>query len=260
MPAPVTAKTSRTHWTPTSDPDTLFSTGTAPLDRLLGGGLRRGSFNLIHIDETVETRDRELLLTPLILNFLYHSRGMIAVLPARESPPEVRPRLTRDVSRRRFDTRVRIVDYVGEDSEAPYVVGLKDAVGTRNNRRSDGARTKSLEKMAAAERAAQGARKRPFLELVALEILEMIAGPDGPDRMLLHGTKRAREVGNLQIGILRPGLRCADTARSMSDMELAMHHDEVGVTVRGIRPSFSSHLVVPSLAQGVPHDTLDPAA
>ncbi|MCI4331518.1 MAG: hypothetical protein L3K19_06695 [Thermoplasmata archaeon] len=260
MPGQPAPKTSPNQWTAIADPADRYSTGIPAFDRLIGGGFGRGTYNLIHTDETIEPADRRLFMTPMFLNFLYQSRGIMAVLPARESPHDFRAHLTRWVTRRRFDTRVRIVDYVGEDSEAPYVVPLRISNRVESTRRTDALRTKQIKQMVEAERAVQGARKRPFIEMVSIEILETVAGPETAARMLLHGTKRGRMVGNLVLGLLRPGLHCADGARSMADTELALHRDEIGLTVRGIRPAFSSHLVVADLAKGVPHVALVPAA
>ena len=71
-------------WTPIPDPEDRHSTGIADFDRLLGGGFRRGSYALFSLDETVGTEDLDLLLFPTLLNVLYHSRGIIAMLPSRD--------------------------------------------------------------------------------------------------------------------------------------------------------------------------------
>lgn len=235
-------------WIPIADPEGRFSTGTADLDRRLGGGFARGSVALFHTDETVTPEDRDLVFFPTILNFLYQSRGMIAVLPARDSPHGFRARLTRYATRRRFDTRVRIVDYVGEDDDAPYVVSLRPLRAGKPN----------MEKMEAAEKAAQGDRKRCFLEMNAFEVIEMLVGPEDAAKMFFHGIKRARMVGNLVLGILRPGLGCADAVRGMADVELALHRDGDGLHVRGLRPAFPDHLVLADPERGLPHVRLAP--
>lgn len=234
-------------WTPIVDPDGRFSTGIPDLDRLLGGGFARGSLALFATDPSVTPQDRDLVFFPTILNFLYQSRGMIAVLPAMDSPRGFRTRLTRYATRRRFDTRVRIVDYVGEDDDAPYVVSLRRLKDKAN-----------MQKMEDAAKAAQGDRNRPFIELNAFEILETLVGAEMASRMFLHGIKRARIVGNLLLGVLRPGLKVADAVRGMADAELELHRDAVGLRIRGIRPAFADHLVLPDPKRGLPHVTLVP--
>lgn len=248
-------------WTPIVDPPERYSSGIPDLDRLLGGGFGRGGLALFNIDETVTPEDRDLMLFPTILNFLYQSRGMIAVLPARDLSREFRARLTRFTTRRRFDSRVRIVDYVGENDEAPYVVTLHSTPDGKTNAEERRARDRELHmnRMVEAERAAQGDRKRAFIEMIAFEVAEMAFGPEVAVRMYFHGLKRSRLVGNLVLGILRPGLRCADAVRGMADTEFHLHRDDIGLTLRGTRPAFPNHLVTVDPKSGAPHVAFVPA-
>src|SRR5580658_6398328 len=95
MPAHRSTSPKAPRWTAIPDAAELFSSGIPDLDRLLGGGFRRGSMALFRCDETIGPAERELLLTPLFLNFLRHSNGVLAVLPTRESPRSFRAHLTR---------------------------------------------------------------------------------------------------------------------------------------------------------------------
>jgi|HubBroStandDraft_2_1064218.scaffolds.fasta_scaffold99052_2 hypothetical protein len=256
-----TAKGEKTDgtWTPIPDTEERFSSGVPDFDRLLGGGFRRGSHALIEVDETVEPDDRSLLFTPLYLNFLFQSRGILAVLPSRETPHGFRADLTRWVSRRRFDTRVRIVVYVSEDTEVPYVVDLSKSGGNVTAAEKKKTRTEAMAKMVVAEKAVQGVRKKPFVETNAFEIAEMLFGADVATRMSFHGIKRARIVGNLVLGFLRPGLGCADAVRGNADVVIGLHRSELGLVVRGIRPAFPGHLVVVDPRLGAPHVSFVPA-
>ena len=235
-------------WKPVDDADGRYSTGIPDLDRLTGGGLSRGSLALFSFDDTVGLDDLDLLLFPTYLNFLYHSRGMIAVLPSRDSPHGFRSRLTKFATRRRFDARVRVVDYVGEDEGLSYVVNLTHLKGT-----TEAQRKAMMAKMVGAERAAQGGRERSFIELNAFETLDTLMGTETALRMFFHGIKRARSVQNLVIGLLGPGLGCAAGVRRMADAEFALHREEVGLIVRGVRPSFPSFVVTEDRVAGLPH-------
>jgi hypothetical protein len=251
MRAPVKVAQKANGWKPTPDPEGRYSTGIADFDRLLGGGFRRGSTALIAMDETVGTEDLDLLLFPTFLNHLYQSRGMVAILPSRDSPHNFRARLTRFVTRRRFDSRVRICDYVGEDEGSPYVVNLNPS--PMNPKTTPKARERAIAKMVDAERAVQGNRKKPFVELTAFEIFETLLGADKAMQAFFHGMKRTRQVGNLGIGLLGPGLGCASGVRRMADTEFALHRDEVGLIIRGVRPSFSSYVATGDAQAGPPH-------
>lgn len=241
-------------WRPIPNPEGRYSSGIPDFDRLLGGGFQRSSLALIGMDETVGREDLDALLFPTFLNFLYQSRGIFAVLPSRDSPHDFRQRLTQYVTRRRFDTRVRVVDYVGEDENAPYVVNLYARARLNPGRPpTEKERARAVAKMVAAERAVAGQRGKTYLELMAFEILDTEAGPEKAARSFFHGVKRSRHVGNLVIGLLGPGVGCADAVRRMADTEFALHHDEVGLTIRGVRPRFPTHVVTTDSGAGSPH-------
>jgi len=245
-PAARTTKTSA-GWNPASDPDGRYSSGIADFDRLLDGGFPRGSLALFELDETVGLEDLDLLLFPTYLNFLYRSRGLMAILPARDSPHGFRARLTRYATRRRFDTRVRVMDYVGEDLGLSYVVNLTDAEQNPIKKRA------AIAKVVAAEKTVQGGRKNSILELTAFEVFDTLMGSEKALKMFYYGVKRARMMGNLAVGILGPGLGCAAGVRRMADTEFALHHDDVGLIVRGVRPAFPGFVVTEEAARGRPH-------
>ncbi|MCI4347879.1 MAG: hypothetical protein L3J97_04590 [Thermoplasmata archaeon] len=245
MREPAKVAQSADGWKPIPDPKGRYSTGIADFDRLLGGGFRRGSFALFTMDEAVGTEDLDLLLFPTLLNILYQSRGIIAMLPSRDSPHEFRARLTRFVTRRRFDSRVRITDYVGEDQGPPYVVNM--------DIRSPKAREKATAKMVAAEKAVQGTRGKTFLELTAFEVFDTLMGPEIATKLFYQGIKRVRMMGNLGVGLLGPGLGCAAGVRRMADTEFELRREAVGLIIRGVRPSFSSYVVTDDLQAGPPH-------
>ncbi len=255
MRAPATRTPATVGWTPIPDPADRFSTGVPDFDRLLGGGFGRGTMALFLLDETVRREDLDLLLFPPLLNMLYHSRGIIAVLPARDSPHDFRARLTRYVTRRRFDSRVRVMDYVGEDEGPPYVVTLGEGspLGNDERRKNPRVRRAALAKVVTAEREAQGGRGKPFVELVAFEVFETLMGAETALRLYYQGVKRVRQLGNLGIGLLGPGLGCAAGVRRMVDTEFSLHRDEVGLLIKGLNPGFPTCVVTPDPVRGLPH-------
>jgi hypothetical protein len=259
MHGPVKTAPNTDGWKPIPDPEGRFSTGIADFDRLLGGGFERGSTAMFTLDETVGIDDLDYVLQPTYLNALYHSRGIVAVIPSRDSPHAFRQRLTRFVTRRRFDSRVRICDYVGEDKGAPYVVNLGEGrwEGTSKSR-SGNAEKRALAKMVSAEKVAQGSRRKPFLELTAFEVFDTLLGSDRALQLFYYAIKRTREMGNLGIGVLGPGVGCAAGVRRMVDTEFGLHRDAMGLIIRGIRPAFSPHLVTQDLSARPPHVAFAP--
>ena len=251
MEARSSGKRAGVGWTPVSDPEGLYSSGIPDLDRLIGGGFRRGSEALFSIDETVGLEDLDLVFFPIFLNFLYQSRGVIAVLPARDAPHGFRARLTKYATRRRFDTRVRVIDYVGEDLGLSYVVNLA----------KDGdpiPRERAVKLMVNAEKQVQGGHKRPFIEYTAFEVFDTLLGSEKALKMTYYGIKRVRNIGNLGIGLLRPGLGLAPGIRSAADTEFALHRDEVGLIIRGVRPTFPNFVVTEDSTRGRPYVSFVP--
>ncbi|HYB79371.1 MAG TPA: gas vesicle protein GvpD basic region 2 domain-containing protein [Thermoplasmata archaeon] len=248
-----------TGWKPVPDPPDRFSSGIPDFDRLLAGGYKRGSVALFETDETVGLEDLDLLLFPTYLNALYQSRGMVGVLPSRDTPHDFRARLTRFLTRRRFDSRVRLFDYVGEDQGLSYVVTIGDPDDDPlHPRRDPKVKKQALAKAVAAERAAQGGRGRPFVELVAFEVFDTLMGTENALKVLYRGIKRTRNLGNLGIGILGPGLGCAAGIRRMVDTQFVLHRDEVGLLIRGVRPLLRSHVIIPDPSTGPPHAAFVP--
>jgi hypothetical protein len=240
-------------WTAVADPAGSFSSGIAELDRLLGGGFPAGTLALLDTDVSVGPDELMVLLAPVCLNFLGHSNGIIAVLPGRMSPAMFRSHLTRSASRKLFDTRVRVIDYVGESEPRPYVVRIHAAAGSRLSSKEVKKRgADDMAKMSAAETAVRGVRGRMFLELNAFEVMDTLVGSEMAARMFFHGIKRVQSVGNLCLGILRPGLGCADTVRSLAATELTVRKDARGVVVRGVRPAFPERVLIADPAHGPP--------
>lgn len=254
MRAGAKSRTKTDGWSPLPDPAGRFSSGIPDFDRLLSGGFRRGSEALFMVDETIGLEDLDLLLFPTFLNFLYQSRGMLAILPSNDSPHGFRSRLTQFVTRRRFDTRVRVMDYIGEDQGLSYVVTLgdpnRDLIDPKPNLRE---KKKAIAKVVAAEKAAQGGRGKPIIEFTAFEVFDTLLGSEKALKMFFYGIKRVRGVGNLGIGISGPGLGCAAGVRRLSDSEFALHRDDVGLMIRGVRPRFPTCVVTEDRQAGPPH-------
>src|SRR5208282_2125202 len=104
--------------------------------------------------------------------------------------------------------------------------------------RSPKEQQRAMAKMVEAEKAVRGSRNKTFLELTAFEVFDTLMGPEEATRIFYFGVKRTRQLGNLGVGLLGPGVGCAAGVRSMTESEFALHRDEVGLIIRGVRPAF----------------------
>ncbi|HEV8050359.1 MAG TPA: gas vesicle protein GvpD P-loop domain-containing protein [Thermoplasmata archaeon] len=234
-------------WHPVADPDKHYSTGIPDFDQLLGGGFKRGSFNAFEVDVNVGIDDYYMLFTPTFLNFLTQSRGIIAVLAAGESHEKLRETLVRHTPPNVFDTRVRIADYTANETEESYIVPMARY-----------GRDEAMRAMVTAEKAARGPEQKPFLEYTAFDTLESLMGDQVAIRMYFHGVRRTKLVGNLGIGLLKPGLLVSSEILNMMDTYFRIINIDNAPCIYGIRPRTTIYAISPDPEKGAPHAKLTP--
>ncbi|HXQ48854.1 MAG TPA: gas vesicle protein GvpD P-loop domain-containing protein [Thermoplasmata archaeon] len=234
-------------WKPAPDPERFYSTGIPDFDKLLGGGFRRGSFNAFEVDVNVGIDDYYMLFTPTFLNFLSQGRGIIAVLAAGESPDKLRETLVRHVPTNTFDTRVRIPDYAANETEEPYILPMARF-----------GRDEALRAMVAADKAAGGPDRKPFIEYTAFDTFESLMGDQVAIRLYFQGVSRAKHAGNLGIGLLKPGLLVSSEILNMMDTYFRVINIDNQPCIYGIRPRTTLYAISPDPEKGLPHTVLTP--
>jgi KaiC/GvpD/RAD55 family RecA-like ATPase len=247
IPGTTNGKGSATSWPATTDPERYYSTGIPDFDALLGGGLRRGSFNAFEVDVNVGVDDYYMLFTPTFLNFLGQGRGMIAVLAAGESPEKLREALVKYVPPQHFDTRVRIPDYTISETEEPYILPMARF-----------GRDEAMRAMVTAEKAAAGPDRKPFIEYMAFDTFESLMGDQVAIRMYFSGVSRTKHVGNLGIGLLKPGLLVSSEILNMMDTYFRIVNIDNAPCIYGIRPRTTIYAISPDPQKGAPHAVLTP--
>ncbi|MGI0130072.1 MAG: gas vesicle protein GvpD P-loop domain-containing protein [Thermoplasmata archaeon] len=245
---PTTARSAASGaWKPLTDPERHYSTGIPDFDRLLGGGFRRGSFNAFEVDVNVGIDDYYMLFTPTFLNFLAQGRGIIAVLAAGESPEKLRDTLVPHVPPNQFDTRVRIPDYTANETEDPYILPMARF-----------GRDEAMRAMVTAEKAVTGPDRKPFIEYTAFDVFESLMGDQVAIRMYFQGVSRTKHVGNLGIGLLKPGLLVSSEILNMMDTYFRIINIDNAPCIYGIRPRTTIYAISPDPEKGAPHATLTP--
>ncbi|HUI38134.1 MAG TPA: gas vesicle protein GvpD P-loop domain-containing protein [Thermoplasmata archaeon] len=234
-------------WRPIADAERVYSTGIPDFDALLGGGFRRGSFNAFEVDVNVGIDDYYMLFTPTFLNFLTQGRGMIAVLAAGESHEKLRNTLVKHTPPHAFDTRVRIADYTANETEESYIVPMARY-----------GRDDAMRAMVTAEKAARGPENKPFLEYTAFDTLESLMGDQLAIRMYFNGVQRTKLVGNLGIGLLKPGLLVSSEILNMMDTYFRIINIDNAPCLYGIRPRTTIYSISVDPDKGAPHAKLTP--
>ncbi len=236
-------------WGTVADTPSHFSTGVAAFDNLLGGGYRRGSYNAFDIDINVSIDDYYMLFVPTMLNFLSQGRGIMGVLAGGESPERLRETVVAHIPPNTFDGRVRIIDYTATESSASYILPMG-----RVSSRADAQR--AYEEV---ERAVRGdGQKQPYIEYTAFDTLEYQQGDQPAITGLFQAVQRTKMLGNLGIGVLKPGLMVSSEIINMMDTYFRVIDIDNTPCIYGIRPRTLVYAMGIDEKEGFPHVTLTP--
>ncbi len=235
---------SPTSWEPVPDPTGMFSTGTSDLDRILGGGFRRGSYNVFDIDDHVTSEEYFSLIRPIILNFLTQARGVTAVLTGGDHPSSFRSDLVQFMPEEQFDGFMRIADYFQTETDVPYIMPL----GT-NKEEAIRLWTRTMTHL-------RGDGNRPLLDYTGFDTLEYLRGETIALRELLNGIAATKVSQDLGLGIIKPGLKLTQSIRNMADTYLKIIHVEETCCVYGIKPKTNLYAITIDSRKGFPYISL----
>ncbi|UCE39354.1 MAG: hypothetical protein JSW00_09075, partial [Thermoplasmata archaeon] len=102
-------------WQPLPDPNELMvSTGCKELDELLGGGLRRGSLNMIEIGDNIQTEHADIIEHSLVYNFASKNRGVVWIPAKKATSKTVKEALNPYLKDHALEDNVRIYEKYGE--------------------------------------------------------------------------------------------------------------------------------------------------
>ncbi len=246
-PRPETGPAAPKPWKAIPDTERHFSTGIPDFDALLGGGYKRGSYNGFEIDVQVSIDDYYLLFAPTFMNFLARGGGILGVLSGGESPEKLRELLTQHIPTQTFDDRVRITDYFATEAKAPYILPMLRA-----------GREEAQRTLQGAERAVRGGEGKPFIEYTGFDTLEYLQGDQLAIKSLFMGVERTKIMGDLGIGLLKPGLLVTSEMINMMDTYFRIVNIDNSPCVYGIRPRTMVYAMSVDTEKGPPHARLTP--
>jgi KaiC/GvpD/RAD55 family RecA-like ATPase len=234
-------------WEFTADPKGHYSTGIAPLDSILGGGFKKGSYNVIEVGEHVSIDEHNLVLRCIIMNFISQNRGMIGVMTGGVPPEIIRNDISRFIGAEQFDAQVRIADYFLSESEKPYVMAL----GMK--KKEDGLRI-WMDNLSTI----RGKDNKPILDFTGFDTVEYLRGGDVAIRDLFSGVGRIKISEDLGIGITRPGLKLTQEIMNMADTYFKIVDLNRFPCIFGIKPKTVIYAIVPDEERGIPYIDLVP--
>jgi hypothetical protein len=239
-------RTSANGWEIKPDTETQYSTGIPDLDTLLGGGFRKGSYNVLEIGPRVSNNEYHALVVPILLNFVNQDRGAVAVLTGGDHAETTRAELLPFMSEEHFDTYVRIADYFTAHSDKPYVMAL----GTRKE--------EALKIWKSNLASLRGSENKPILDYTGFDTLEYLRGDTIAIKDLLNAVAKTKISQDLGLGIIKPGLKLTQEIMNMADIYLKIVDINKCPCVYGIKPKTIIYAIVTDEDKGYPHIRLVP--
>jgi KaiC/GvpD/RAD55 family RecA-like ATPase len=236
-------------WNPLTDDEEKYSTGTPALDTLLSGGFTKGSYNVIEVGNDVSTEEYYSILRPILLNFLGHGRGAIAVLTGGEHADALRNDLVRFMDPGAFNRLMHIADYFIQkvDDSKPYIMPL----GTRN-------KEEAIRIWQSVYKQLRGAEGRPIMDFAGFDTLEYLRGGDVAIKDLFDTVGGIKISQDLGIGILKPGLKMKQEIMNMADTYFKIIDINKSCCIYGVKPHTIIYVITPDDEKGYPHVKFTP--
>jgi KaiC/GvpD/RAD55 family RecA-like ATPase len=204
-------------WSPIQDSDGRVSSGIVDLDRLLEGGLERGSIILIELGEGISTSFTRILEASLVSNFVSMGRGVLWVPIRKVSADAAKAQIVKVIDEEYFDRLVRIPVSANQFGmyEAKHIMAVEgsDASADLN--------WKTI------EYSLKGA-DMPILSLVGFDTMESIYGSGLMDQIMGHLASVKANQG-IFVGITSPSARSTERLADLANLHIKI--DRIGGTI-----------------------------
>jgi KaiC/GvpD/RAD55 family RecA-like ATPase len=210
------------------DPEGGFSTGHPSLDAMLGGGIPSGARMLLEVGEYVPNDVVSLITTPLAINFLLQSRGVMIVPEGGETADDYRTRYSGLVKAELVDDLMRVAEKINpsRDQSKPYILPLEylDAV------KDFGIWDKAAHQLR--ERTGSGP-----LRIVGLETQESRFGEEAYREVISLVSESVRADGGVLMSVSKPGLgEVTQRVANTSNIHLRLSRIDNSFVIYGIEP------------------------
>jgi len=237
-------------WKAIPDTEARYSSGSDDLDRLLGGGFRKGTTVLLDVGGGVPDAALEQIVGQITANFMSQGRALMMVAPGVLDIRAFADRLYRDVGESEFNGLAKIVEKGGNPvvKERPYIHSMKF-----ENLRQD------FNDWMYIYRAIRQKTGQPILEVIGIDTQEARYGEEVYKEFLSVSSEVTRNEGNLTIRVTRPGIesltrRCAN----VSDVHLRLVELNGAVVLYMEKPRSALYYMDTDAAGGNIRITLEP--
>ncbi|WXG47240.1 MAG: ATPase domain-containing protein [Candidatus Atabeyarchaeum deiterrae] len=237
-------------FTPIADQDGRFSTGSADLDTLLGGGYPKGSSVLLEIDERISAKQSYMILNPTVFNFWANGRAELVIASAGVDQNTIKKQALNDgFSQEEIGHLFKIWNitpkgYSDDRVATPFgETSVVDEYGEYHRIEEELMRNTG----------------KPVLRITGGDSLIAFYGADTSARIWNLDAIRLRERGNLGILVLRPASEdLSKTLSAVADVHLRLMRRNGALILRGIKPRTGLHVVELDTSKGYPLPKLTP--
>lgn len=218
-------------WPVVGDNGERVSTGIVDLDRMLGGGLEKGTIALIELGEGIPTSLTRSIESALVANFISQDRGALWIPSRKESPGGAKTLMAKMVDPGRFEERVRI-------PIAASQLGVTESGATLPVEGEDASADLNWKTVEYSFREAQ----RPILSLMGFDTVESIYGPAIMDQLMGH-LGAIKQNRGIFVAVTSPSVRSTERLADLANVRLMV--DRIGGTIvfYGKEPFTECHAV-----------------
>ena len=238
---------------PTPDTETHISSGSIDLDIILGGGYRRGSFNIIEVGSDISTWGFQAIVGPSVRKFINQKRWFVDIPCCGRNEEQLR-RLQKDyVDENNYDEYVRVFEvHTSTDTDDKIrdnVTPLK-----AESIAEDLSKIKNfIQKL-----------KPPVLTIIGVDTLEFPYnlrsgdGLGGAIKELNRHITNTKTRGNVDIARVDPGLSMTQQLINMASTYLKLVTLDGTILLYGIKPETGLYNVDINISGGYPELRLTP--
>jgi hypothetical protein len=204
----------------------IYSSGNASLDGMLGGGYRRGSFNLFEAASEVPEWVCLSVVYPTIYNFISQNCGIILSIAGSQTPASIHRNIAPVAGEDKFASLVRVLTPFTQATRQQYVLSAHSE--------SSKERLNIWKNAVSHLRGATG--DRPVLDITSFAALEHTFEKPALLQMIDEGIKRINYEGDIGLGIVRSESEIARSLANLSDAHFRLIEIHGAYGIFGIKP------------------------